>query len=69
MRQDWHFVKEDIIAKFTQHEHLRRRLLSTGDRMLVEHSPFDSYCGDGPDGNGRINLGIAYETVSALIGE
>ena len=75
VRQDWHMVKEDImyralIAKFTRHAHLRRRLLSTGDRMLVEHSPYDSYWGDGPDGNGLNRLGeLLMRLRSALRGE
>ena len=75
VRQDWHMVKDDVmyralIAKFTRHAHLRRRLLSTGDRMLVEHSPYDSYWGDGPDGNGLNRLGeLLMRLRSALRGE
>ena len=75
VRQDWHMVKDDImyralITKFTQHKHLRRRLLNTGDRKLVEHSPYDSYWGDGPDGNGQNRLGeLLMRLRSALRGE
>ena len=32
-------------------------LIKTGDRKLVEHSPRDSYWGDGPDGKGLNMLG------------
>ena len=61
-RSDWEEVKEDIMfkalqAKFTQHEDLKRMLLSTKDRRLVEHSPYDSYWGDGGDGSGKNRLG------------
>ena len=47
-----------LIAKFTQHPDLLRLLVETGDRELVEHSPHDSYWGDGPDGKGKNRLGI-----------
>ena len=62
-RSDWEEVKEDIMfkalhAKFTQHNNLRRMLLGTGDRELVERSPYDSYWGDGGDGSGKNRLGI-----------
>jgi ribA/ribD-fused uncharacterized protein len=33
--------------KFSQHDDLRRRLLSTGDKMIVEASPFDRVWGVG----------------------
>ena len=46
-----------LLAKFTQHEWLCRRLLSTGDRTLVEHTKNDSYWGDGGDGTGKNRLG------------
>ena len=61
-RSDWEEVKEDVMfkalqAKFTQHEHLKKLLLDTKDRVLVEHSPYDSYWGDGGDGSGKNRLG------------
>ena len=62
VRQDWQSIKDDVmyralIAKFTQHPYLKNMLLETGDRMLVEHSPYDSYWGDGGDGKGLNRLG------------
>ena len=75
VRQDWHSIKDDVmyralIAKFTKYPHLKRHLLSTGDRKLVEHSPYDSYWGDGPDGNGQNRLGeLLMRLRSAFRGE
>lgn len=41
------FVTEGNYAKFTQHSRLRDFLLSTGDAILVEASPFDRIWGIG----------------------
>ena len=62
-RKDWEVVKLDImrkalLAKFTQHEYLRKMLLRTGDNMLIEHSPYDSFWGNGGDGSGHNHLGM-----------
>jgi ribA/ribD-fused uncharacterized protein len=62
-RSDWEGVKEDIMfkalqAKFTQREKLKRMLVGTKNRQLVEHSPYDSYWGDGGDGSGKNRLGV-----------
>ena len=61
-RGDWDQVKDDIMlkclrAKFTQHRDLREMLLDTGERNLIEHTPNDSYWGDGGDGSGQNKLG------------
>lgn len=62
LRTDWEAVKDDAMfeavrAKFTQHDDLRRLLLSTGDARIVEHRARDAYWGDGPDGSGKNMLG------------
>lgn len=44
-------------AKFTQHEDLRKLLLKTEDKILIEHTENDSYWGDGGDGSGKNKLG------------
>ena len=61
-RSDWNQVKDDImklalLEKFEQHSDLRRKLVATGDKRLVEHTSNDSYWGDGGDGKGSNMLG------------
>jgi hypothetical protein len=61
-RPDWGDVKVDemrkvIRAKATQHEYVRRKLLATGDRELVENSWRDDFWGWGPNRNGQNMLG------------
>lgn len=46
----WDTHKRDIVfkcnmAKFTQHKTLRDKLLSTGNKILVEASPYDDIWG------------------------
>ncbi|GGE28985.1 hypothetical protein GCM10011571_33910 [Marinithermofilum abyssi] len=62
LRPDWEKVREQIMyeavyAKFTQHEELRKMLLSTGDALLIEHTVNDRYWADGGDGTGQNRLG------------
>lgn len=50
LRKDWEDIKENIMvaglrAKFTQHCALKEQLLSTGDAILHEDSPWDKYWG------------------------
>lgn len=61
-RSDWEHVKEDFMlkglrAKFNTHENLKRRLLETGNAILIEDSPYDSYWGVGRNGDGKNRLG------------
>ncbi len=62
LRPDWEQVKDEIMgqalyAKFTQHEDLQGKLLATGTAEIIEHTPNDSYWGDGGDGSGGNKLG------------
>lgn len=50
-------MKKALNAKFTQHNFLKRKLVDTGSRTLVERSPYDSFWGDGGDGSGLNHLG------------
>jgi ribA/ribD-fused uncharacterized protein len=72
LRADWEAVKDGVMrkavrAKFEQHAELRAALLATGEATLVEHTPKDSYWGDGGDGSGKNMLGkILMEVRTAL---
>ena len=52
-------MKTALRAKFTQHENLKKILLDTGDRELIEDSPTDYQWGCGQDGTGQNLLGKA----------
>lgn len=61
-RSDWDLVKENTMrcilrTKARQHEYVRRKLLETGDRMLVEDSWRDDVWGWGPNKDGQNLLG------------
>lgn len=61
IRNDWDEVKEELMLfalrkKFLSAE-ARQVLLSTGERMLIESSPFDYFWGSGQDGSGQNRLG------------
>jgi ribA/ribD-fused uncharacterized protein len=61
-RPDWDNVKvgimKDILrAKAKQHEYVRRKLLETGDRELIEDSWRDGFWGWGPNKDGQNMLG------------
>lgn len=60
--KDWANKKLDVMyeicrAKLEQHPLVQQRLLETGDRLIVEDSPVDSFWGWGPDRDGRNELG------------
>lgn len=61
-RPDWDDVKVEYMrailrAKADQHEYVRRKLLATGDRELVENSWRDDVWGWGPNQDGQNLLG------------
>jgi N-glycosidase YbiA len=73
-RKDWDAVKvpimKDILrAKAAQHEYVRRKLLATGDRELVEDSWRDDFWGWGPNHDGQNMLGKLWMEVRAEIAE
>ena len=62
LRPGWEEMKEGVMleglrAKFTKYPNLRRKLLSTGDAVLHENSPWDKYWGYAK-GKGKDRLGI-----------
>lgn len=61
-RPDWQAIRVDVMrrilrAKVEQHEYVRRKLLATGERRLVENSWRDKFWGWGPDRDGENMLG------------
>ncbi|MGI2146611.1 GTP cyclohydrolase II RibA [Shewanella frigidimarina] len=50
-------MQEGLKAKFTQHPDLMSKLITSGDRYLVEYTTNDSYWGDCGDGSGANHLG------------
>ena len=63
IRKDWEEVKESIMLKalenkFRNHKVISEILVSTGDKELVEDSPFDYYWGCGKKRTGKNRLGI-----------
>lgn len=62
IQPDWDVIKPKIMyaavrQKFLTYPAIQAELLSTGDELIVENSPFDAYWGCGADGNGRNQLG------------
>lgn len=69
-RSDWDDVKVDVMrnlirAKAAQHEYVRRKLLATGDRELIEDSWRDNFWGWGPNREGQNMLGKLWMEVRA----
>jgi len=69
-RPDWDEVKLDIMkdilrAKVAQHPYVRKKLLETGQRELVENSWRDDYWGWGPNRDGQNHLGKLWMEVRA----
>lgn len=61
-REDWDEVKVEIMrrllwAKVNQHEYVKRKLLSTGSRELIENSWRDDFWGWAEDRKGKNVLG------------
>lgn len=69
-RPDWDDVKVDTMrailrAKVDQHEYVRRKLLATGDRELIEDSWRDDFWGWGPNRDGQNMLGKLWMEIRA----
>lgn len=69
-RPDWDDVKVDIMrnilrAKVEQHSYVRRKLLVTGDRELIEDSWRDAFWGWGPNRDGKNMLGKLWMEIRA----
>jgi ribA/ribD-fused uncharacterized protein len=58
-------MREILRAKARQHEYVRRKLLETGERTLIENSWRDPYWGWGPNRDGQNMLGKLWMEVRA----
>lgn len=56
-------MRELLICKVQQHSYVRKKLLATGDRLLVENSWRDSFWGWGEDRLGENKLGNLWAEV------
>jgi ribA/ribD-fused uncharacterized protein len=69
-RPDWESIRVNIMqrilrAKVDQHEYVKRKLLATGDRELIEDSWRDDFWGWGPHQDGKNMLGKLWMKVRA----
>jgi ribA/ribD-fused uncharacterized protein len=71
IRSDWDEIKDDVmrhaLCRKFEDSKLRDLLLGTGNRPLVEASPFDKYWGTGKDGRGKNRLGELLMELRAAI--
>ncbi len=72
-REDWDDVKVDIMrgilrAKVAQHNYVRRKLIDTGDRILIENSWRDDFWGWGPNRDGQNMLGKIWMEIRDELG-
>lgn len=74
LRPDWDTVKVGIMTaicrdKLARWPVLRAKLLATGDEELIHVASWDSFWGDGKDGQGRNELGRIYMKLRKEIRE
>lgn len=73
-RHDWSAVRVIVMGdilrrKAEQHEYVRRKLLETGDRELIEDSWRDHFWGWGPNKDGMNMLGKLWTEIRAELRE
>lgn len=71
--KNWHDIKIEIMEdicrhKLQQHDYVRKQLLKTGDVLIVEDSPVDSFWGWGADRKGRNELGKVWMRLRQELG-
>ena len=71
-RKDWEGVKLEVMEsilreKMQQHEEVRNALIRSGDQVIAEASPQDSFWGTGMGGDGQNQLGKIWMKLRAEI--
>lgn len=66
--ENWDAMKADVMLlgnyyKFRQNQNALHTLLGTGHKILIDHTPADSFWGDGGDGTGKNLLGVILMAV------
>lgn len=74
VRKDWKEVRvaimRDILwAKLIQHEYVKRKLIATGTRELIENSWRDSFWGWGENRDGENQLGKLWMEIRSQLGQ
>lgn len=72
-RRDWdekkiQFMQEILCAKLAQHEYVKRKLLETGNRELVENSWRDDFWGWGENRDGQNWMGKLWMDLRSRFG-
>lgn len=72
LRSDWDRIRDRImwdalVAKFTQNKDFAAALKSTGDRVLIERAPTDSYWAVNNTGTGSNTLGVMLMVIRDLL--
>ncbi len=67
--QKVNLMREILRQKAAQHEYVRRKLLATGDRELIEDSWRDDFWGWGPNRDGKNMLGRLWMEIRAELRE
>ena len=72
LRPDWDDIKDDgmrlaVLAKFTLHKDIQKKLLETGNNILIEATTDDYYWGEGTEKTGKNMLGIILMEVRDVI--
>lgn len=71
-RRDWEEIRVSVmmwllLTKTNQHEYVRRKLLETGDRELIENSWRDPFWGWGPNRDGKNMTGVLWMEVRKVL--
>ena len=68
LRPDWERIKDNLMYEIVKmktqaHMGIKNELIKTGNKLIVENSPRDSYWGIGSDGKGRNQLGKTWMRI------